>query len=500
MAPKWVRRWIPVVIALVLAYAVLGVLQFGIDRARSGLLGGSGITARERLVELGTTVMLGSLRTVAVAVLWYQAQELKEQKQWAELDGVFRWISRVQPTDIEAQVFQAWNMAFNVQYDATTVVEGWRWIEKAVDFAKQGARRNQNHPLVWKLYWQIADIYSRRCASVQGDRTRYFRDQVLKKYGKSPHLVAAEWYKKAFKSARETQKTNPSLVNVHWVAMWAYAYEELARDREAEGKIEECIRFRQEAIDRLRKVCEAFPDYAADVGDKKVGEWENLIALYRLEKQADQLRQTGSVTEEMRLRLRLAAEWGKLMTQTPSIPEYGRSADRAADALRDLRATVSAPELRTTLLDAILRTRVAAAHPERQSKSAVDKLESALRLFDERLAAIANTEDLLRERSLVLRVARAWGRVLANPGTTEARSRAAAAAIERADRLVFRALPESERPRNVPRAVELWITYLSHSKTDAPIGRQRVRDAAVVSQAALPQEEEPHRVHAVRVP
>jgi hypothetical protein len=468
-----------------IAYSLLGVVQAGIDHARRGLLGDAGVTARQRLVELGTTVMLGSFRTVAVAVLWYQAQALKDQRRWAELDGVYRWIAKVQPTDIDAHVFQVWNMAYNVQYDAATVVEGWRWIQRAVTFGQQGARRNRHHPRVWKLYWQIGWVYSHRCATVRSDRTTYFRDQVIERQGKSPLLVAADWYEKAFEAARREQDSSAAKVNVHYISMWAYVYEELARQREEAGDIAGCLQYREQSIALHRRIAQAFPEYA-EHGEPKARELEDLIALYRQEQRADRPNQTGDdLEQEIRIRTQIAAEWSRLVEENPHFDEYGRNADRAADALEDLIGRVSDPTRHRELRDAVLATRYAAAHPQRQSDEAVARLEAAVALYDERIAAIGSLSQLARERRLVERIANAWGRILANPRPTAEQSQKALEAIRRADRLAFEALPKDQRPEAVSGVLDLWLTVLLHAQIDAPLGRRRIRDAARTLQDPL---------------
>ncbi len=127
-----------VLLGFALGFSCLFHLQDRIDEARRPLGGAGNLTAQGRLIELGSSVMLGSFKTVLVDSLWYRADVLKEQLEWAELDGVIRFIAKVQPTDVAMYDHYIWHMAYNVQFDAPTVVDAWRWVRRAIEFGPGG--------------------------------------------------------------------------------------------------------------------------------------------------------------------------------------------------------------------------------------------------------------------------------------------------------------------------------------------------------------------------
>lgn len=461
-------------------YGVLPLLQRHIDESRRGLLTPAQVSPKDQLIELGSTVMLGSFRTVAVVILWDQAMTLKDEREWTRLEGVVYLIAKVQPTDIEAYVFQVYNLAYNVQYDAPTVVEGWKWVKRAVEFGRQGVERNPNHPKVWRLYWQIGWIYAHRCADVGGARTRYFADQVQKEEGKSPYLVAADWYQKAFEAAC---RTDAAKVNEHQLSQWAYAYAHLAREMETQDNYDAMMRWRKKAVEIHQLIMDRFPAYRPS-GAEAIAQLRQLMGLHETRKLADACRLRGERDKEFPLRIDLLNGWGALFRRNPAMKEAERNFDRSIDDLQALAETMPDPQRRDSLLQTLLVMRYHAATPERGSAEATDRLEHALAPFEQRLAAVLTKDELLRQKDLVRLVAGARARVTLNSPNDKERARKAEAAIRTYDAL-FQLLPPQEQAAQRRELEDDWLTLLSASDIDSPLGRQRLRTAAERLQAEL---------------
>jgi len=463
----------------VVAVVLLAFLRARAEQARPDLLRPTNVSAREQMLELGSTVVLGGFRVVPAVALSYRAGRLKERREWAELDGTIRMIATVQPTDISSYTHLIWDMAYNVQYDTPTVVDGWRWVEKSVAFGERGADRNPNHPEVWRLYWNLGWVYYHRCGVLPDDRTRYFEGRVIEKHKKSPFLVAADWFEKAWVAA--TEEPGAKSPNVFKLSMWAYAHEHYARRLEKEGKFDEMADQRNKAIAVHRKVMVKFPDYAED-GMPAIAELRKLIELHRGWQRARELRD--EPTKELDLRRKLTGEWIKLLRQHPSVEEYQRNVDRSADGLEDVASRLIDPAARKSVQREVLALRYVAAEPGWRSAEATQKLLDAVAPYDERLGPTPSREDLLANAGLIVELSRDWVRIVVNSTGDAERARQAERAVRRFD-LLYEALPEDQRGPNLVRLAQHWHTLVMASGRNIPRARQRIREGAIQQEAKL---------------
>ncbi len=475
------------VLAIVLVFAAalcprfgaLALLQRGIDGARVGIITPSNMTAKERLIELGSTVVLGGFRTVAVAFLWTRATVLKDRRDFVELDGVIRLIAKFQPTDIDAQTHQIWNMAYNVQFDAPDVVTAWSWVKRALEFGEQGIRRNLHHPRVWKLYWQIAWVYSHRCADVGDKRTQYFQEQVQKSVeeggqGKHPYLVAADWYEKAFHAVIAADAKSTFVA--HRISMWAYAYANLAKQLEKRGDVAGMALYRKKAIEVHQRLMETFGDTYLKDGEEKIAELEQLIALHERAAEADQLKDRPQ--EAARAWLNVAQEWAAIARAHPEQEEALRNADRAAGALEAVAGRLDDPADRDEALFEALKTRYWAAPMGRGLPAAADALERSAAGLGRTLDAMTSARDLANKHDLVWWVARAQCRVAVLSRDNKQRLDEAAAALRRYHSILD--FLNAEQHATATQQLVLNLTDL-----DSPVGRSHVRKAAEAHESQL---------------
>ena len=485
------KLWLAVVglflVCLAPRCGVLALLQGEIDRSRARLLDSPNVPPEQRLVELGTTVMLGSFRTALVSFLWYRADQLKQRREHIELEGIIQFIAKVQPTDIEAYCFQVWNMGYNVQYDASNVVEAWKWIKRAIKFGKGGVARNPNHPRIWRLYFELGQMYFHRCATAVGPRTIYFRKKVEEEEGRSPFEVAAYWFEKAWKAAIRPDARRP---NPHWLAMWAHTYARMAREAEKAGDIDKMFRCRERAIQIHELIMnytvngrKKFPGYEK-AGKDAVARLRRFIDLHQARRQADQLQAQGRSDDERRLRIHLAREWRKMLEKDPGNREAGRNVDRAADDLESLLGRTSDIKAQNQLKREILETRYSAAHPQRRSKKAVDKLAAAVAAQDKRLEAIRSPRQLVLSKDGIRQSARIWHRILSNLPKDKRRAQKALQAFARCDSILGLLAPD-ERPAASKELWEYWLGLINLTEIDAPLARRRIIEVATAAENDL---------------
>ena len=466
-------RIIALVLVAAILFAAMAQVQRKITLSRTGLLSTDYISARDRLIELGSTVVLGCFRTVATNILWYKAANLKEKREWVELEGVIRLIAKVQPTEMDAYLFQVWNMAYNIQYDAPTVVEGWKWVEKALDFGQTGIERNPNHPELWRLYWQIGWTISHRCASVPDQRTTYFAEQIEKKYGKHPYLIAADWYQKAVQAAKAEQAREP---NVRWLSMWPYAYSEYARLLERKGDVAGMLAMREEAIQKHHTLMRLFPEYE-ELGVPAAQRLETLIALHKKKELAEEFASRNDVENELKVRLELADQWTVIFKGEKFVPEVQRELDHATNALEQLIPKLDDTDERNRLAFKVLEMRYVAADPQMSSEDTVRKLVHAVSQFDPILERLDTPSELVNNQPLVQMAADVWARVIQNPVSDETYAKRTEQAIAKFDKLVKLLPPEEQMPL-LPMLAQYWQALISSTELDVPLGKRRLVEIA----------------------
>lgn len=161
-------------------------------------------------------VLLG-MRGVASNVLWQQAIDQKEKKQWGELRATVDSIVLLQPNFQEVWEFQGWNLAYNVSAEWDGVADRYHWVKAGAKFIAEGSNRNQKYP---NLYHEVGRILGQKVGRAdewrifrkyflhdpddpkfdhsippdQGDNLKILPDQELNADGKDNYLVAKKWY------------------------------------------------------------------------------------------------------------------------------------------------------------------------------------------------------------------------------------------------------------------------------------------------------------------
>ena len=84
-----------------------------------------------------TQAALGSFRGIAVDVLWYRANKMKQEGKFREANQLAQWICRLQPRFEKVWVFHAWNMAYNISVATHTLQERWSWVQKGINLLRE---------------------------------------------------------------------------------------------------------------------------------------------------------------------------------------------------------------------------------------------------------------------------------------------------------------------------------------------------------------------------
>ncbi|MBI4713262.1 MAG: hypothetical protein HY762_08200 [Planctomycetes bacterium] len=140
---------------------------------------------------LGTylaTTLLGGFKPIIVDYLWLKSHDLQKDKQYETILTLYSIIAKLQPRFAKVWVFNSYHMVYNLSYQEATSPEKWVWIDKGIDYLKEGLQHNPDNP---ELMFNLAFYYYNRVP-----RDYYFMAQVEKKEGRNSYYVAADWYRK----------------------------------------------------------------------------------------------------------------------------------------------------------------------------------------------------------------------------------------------------------------------------------------------------------------
>ena len=120
-------------------------------------------------------VLLG-LRGVATSILWKQAHDEQDVKNWAGLRATTDSIILLQPHFLKVWEFHGWNLAYNVAPEWDAVGDRYYWVKEGIKFKTRGVERNERYP---DLYYQTGIVVSQKIglADERKQYRRFFRDQ-----------------------------------------------------------------------------------------------------------------------------------------------------------------------------------------------------------------------------------------------------------------------------------------------------------------------------------
>lgn len=114
-------------------------------------------------------VLLG-LRGIATNLLWMDAKDYQERKEWAKLRSTVDSIILLQPHYMKVWDFQGWNLAYNVSAEWDAVEDRYFWVKEGIKFLNEGVQRNERFP---ELDWNIGNLHGQKVG--RSDEWRLFR-------------------------------------------------------------------------------------------------------------------------------------------------------------------------------------------------------------------------------------------------------------------------------------------------------------------------------------
>lgn len=102
-----------------------------------------------------TSAVLGGFRSLAVQLLWYRAQSMKQEGQYYEMVDIYNLITKLQPGHHQAWAFQAWDLSYNVSVEFHNLEDRVFWLFRGLDLLRvQGIPKNDDIPeLPYEASW-----------------------------------------------------------------------------------------------------------------------------------------------------------------------------------------------------------------------------------------------------------------------------------------------------------------------------------------------------------
>ena len=155
-------------------------------------------------------VLLG-MRGMAANLLWMQADQLRDRKQWSQLEQTVESILLLQPHFQSVWKFQCWNLTYNVSAECDAVTDRFYWVKRGLIFLTRGVKRNTSIP---ELPHDLGDFCGKKIgrADERDFYRRFFVSDPDPKFNGGPdgqvnpdgldnYLVARKWYRVAVDTA-----------------------------------------------------------------------------------------------------------------------------------------------------------------------------------------------------------------------------------------------------------------------------------------------------------
>ena len=198
-------------------------------------------------------LVLFGLRGVATNMLWIDAADAKEKKDWARLRSDVDSITLLQPHYEKVWDFQGWNLAYNVAAEWDGVPDRWYWVKEGTKFVMDGVDRNAQSP---NLRFKVGQIMGQKIGNADEKsfyRGYWVRDPDADRFGgetdsefnRDPartrtfphhHLGSKAWYRYAIEGAQLPGASRPPMTEELFGAKPAEAQRQYAEAIEEEGE------------------------------------------------------------------------------------------------------------------------------------------------------------------------------------------------------------------------------------------------------------------------
>ncbi len=175
-------------------------------------------------------VLLG-FRGIAADLIWVDANDNQETKNWAEMRANVDAIIVLQPHFVRVWQFQGWNLAYNVSAAWDLVADRFYWVKEGAKFLKRGCETNRK---VAQLPYEEGRVVGTKVG--RADEWKFYReffkvdpnqalfkgrsDPELNPEGKDNYLAAKDLYL----VANELQERYPQSVSMLEALFCSYPY------------------------------------------------------------------------------------------------------------------------------------------------------------------------------------------------------------------------------------------------------------------------------------
>ena len=353
------RKMLYAILAVLLLIPIIG-LGAPATRSASGQVNARSLLARSREeydlgeASLGNVdpasatmnlVLLG-MRGIAASVLWNQADEYKNKKQFFDLEKTVESIILLQPHFKNVWEFQAWNLAYNVSVECDAVEDRFFWVKRGAKFLNRGVNRNQHLP---ELPFNMGSFLSKKIGLAdERDTFREFfmhdpdverwnggPDEEINPEHKDNYLVARDWF---FRANQVLEQPNVEQHIMDLSLFVAYPYRALmdyARGLQKDGVKVDLSQLTPEQREA------AYQEWANNVQaswDQAYDEWTNIYGRQRiptagggglivLENDPEGLAELRQIAEEEEMPYYLKLDWQERYRKIASYPYWKKHAD-----------------------------------------------------------------------------------------------------------------------------------------------------------------------------
>ncbi|MGN6370194.1 MAG: hypothetical protein ACTHN5_18210 [Phycisphaerae bacterium] len=89
---------------------------------------------------------LGGFRGLLATVLWYQAENDKEDRKWMDLETKYDIIGAIEPYFVSIYIFHSWNQAYNLSAQWHSEDAKYKWVLDGLGYLYKGEQYNPDNP------------------------------------------------------------------------------------------------------------------------------------------------------------------------------------------------------------------------------------------------------------------------------------------------------------------------------------------------------------------
>ncbi|MGQ3684621.1 MAG: hypothetical protein ACUBOA_06395 [Candidatus Loosdrechtia sp.] len=184
-------------------------------------------------------LLLGSLRGIAVDLLWIRAIARHEEKKYYELLTINNLIAKLQPDFPAVWIFQAWNKAYNIAHEWDAPQNKWKWVHAGLNFGKKGALKNPgSSDLLFELGYMYLHLFDRRFFKYAD----YYREQLKREDGEDNYETSLYWLRRSLFATPKSY----NILAIERTVCHALRYASLQAEKE--GDFNKALKYTESAI------------------------------------------------------------------------------------------------------------------------------------------------------------------------------------------------------------------------------------------------------------